>query len=31
MQLLMAYDNKESQAIEQVFNKEEIECLKELG
>lgn len=31
MQLLMAYDNDESQAIGEVFNKEEIECLKELG
>lgn len=31
MQLLLAYDNEESQSIGEVFNKDEIECLKELG
>jgi len=31
MQLLMAYDNEESQAIEEVFSKQEIKCLKMLG
>jgi len=30
MQLLLAYDNDESQPIGEVFNKQEIECLKEL-
>jgi Transposase DNA-binding/Transposase DDE domain len=31
MQLLLAYDNVESQSSAEVFNKDEIECLKELG
>lgn len=31
MQLLMAYDNEDSQSIEVVFNKEENECLKLLS
>lgn len=31
MQLLMAYDNEKSQPIEDVFSKEEIECLKLLS
>ena len=30
MQLLLAYNNDESQLIDEVFNKQEIECLKEL-
>ncbi len=30
MQLLLAYDNDESQPVGEVFSKEEIECLKEL-
>ncbi len=31
MQLLLAFDNKESQPIEQVFDEPEIECLKKLN
>ena len=31
MQLLLAYDNERSQTIEEVFNKEEIKCLKLLS
>lgn len=31
MQLLLAYDNDESQSVGEVFSKDEIECLKELG
>ena len=31
MQLLMAYDNEKSQSIAEVFNKEEMECLKLLS
>ena len=31
MQLLLAYDNDESQPAGEVFSKPEIECLKELG
>jgi len=31
MQLLLAYDNEQSQPIEQVFDKEEIKCLRQLN
>lgn len=31
MQLLLAYNNGESQPIEQVFNKEEIKCLEQIN
>jgi Transposase DDE domain len=31
MQLLLSYDNDESQPTGEVFNKDEIGCLKELG
>lgn len=30
MQVLLAYDNEESQPVTEVFSNEEIECLKEL-
>lgn len=31
MQLLLAYDNEESQPIEQVFSKDEIKCLERIN
>ena len=31
MQLLLAYNNDESQPIEQVFNEEEIKCLEQVN
>ena len=31
MQLLLSYDNDESQPTGEIFNKNEIECLKEPG
>ena len=31
MQLLMAYENEEAQALTEVFNNEEIKCLSEVG
>ena len=31
MQLLLSYNNEDSQPAEEVFNKEEIICLKELS
>lgn len=31
MQLLLAYDNEESQPVGEVFSKSEIDCLKKLG
>jgi hypothetical protein len=31
MQLLLAYENEESQRIEEVFSEKEISCLKEVG
>jgi hypothetical protein len=31
MQMLLAYNNEESQPIEQVFNEEEVQCLKQIN
>ena len=31
MQLLLAYDNDESQPVKEVFSEAELACLKELG